>query len=374
MANTSDTLGIQTTLDKLIAHELTSFEDDSVTKLRDYAFYYNDVIASIKLPNCASIGSSAFAYCTTLMTVDLSQQISIASGWFSGCSAFTHLILRSTTLCPLGSAFSAVFSGTKIGVGEGAIYVPSNLVDTYKSATNWSAASGQIYALEDYPVTDFSTIKDDWDTIITKLGNGTANYVVGDTKTMNYDGTPVFMQLVALDADDLADNSGKAKSTWISKPILEMRAMNSQQKTVDGTTSWTVGGWANTDLRAYLSSDVMNKLPANIRSAIKEVNKTYRVKSPTDTTLTAVDKLWIPSYKEVGFTNASYVESDGVAYSGVFSSNANRVKYRLDNGSASLWWLRSAYNADGFSCVYNSGDELYNYAFYESGLVIGFCI
>lgn len=365
MSNTSDTLGIQTTLDKLIAHELTSFEDDTVTTLRSYAFYYNDVIASIKLPNCASVGSSAFAYCTALTTVDLSQQISITSGLFSNCSAFTHLILRSSTLCPLNVAFSNVFAGTKIGQGFGAIYVPSNLVDTYKSATNWSAASGQIHALEDYPVTDFSTIKDDWDTIITKLGNGTANYVVGDTKTMDYDGTPVFMQLVALDADDLADGSGKAKSTWVSKPLLEKHNMNPTDTTTDG--------WATCAMRTYLRGTVINKIPSNIRSAIKEVTKTYRTKSPNDETLSIADTVWIPSYKEVGFTYANYVESDGVVYSSIFNSSANRIKYDIA-GSVGAWWLRSAGSETLFRYVGGSGAESNGSPSAPFGLVLGFCI
>lgn len=160
MANTSDTLGIQTTLDKLIAHELTSFEDDTVTTLRSYAFSFNETIELIKLPNCNSVGANAFAHCSALTTLDL-QTFNIGQRDFQYCSNLTHLILRSTTLCALAGSFSSYFSSTKIAKGLGAIYVPSNLVDTYKSATNWSAAATQIYALEDYPVTDFSTIKDD---------------------------------------------------------------------------------------------------------------------------------------------------------------------------------------------------------------------
>ncbi len=360
MANTSDTLGIQATLDKLIAHELTSFEDDTVTTLRNNAFYRNDVIASIKLPNCASVGSSAFAYCTALTTVDLSQQISITSGLFSNSSAFAHLILRSSTLCPLSSAFSSAFSGTKIDQGFGAIYVPSSLVDTYKSATSWSAAANQIYALEDYPVTDFSTIKDDWDTIITKLGNGTANYVVGDTKTMDYDGTPVFMQLVALGADDLANGSGKAKSTWISKPILETHNMNS--------TRTTTGGWTASAMRTYLRDTVINKIPSNIRSAIKEVTKTY--KDYNDGVQSVTDTVWIPSNREI-FGGTTY-EDSGAIYDGVFNSSATRIKYQ--NGSASNWWLRSADSKSTFRFVQNVGSPTTSYADGVIGLVLGFCI
>lgn len=360
MSNTSDTLGIQTTLDKLIAHELTSFEDDTVTMLRNYALYSNAGIEFIKMPNCTSIGFSAFASCTALTTVDLSQQISIAAGWFSNCSAFTHLILRSSTLCPLSSTFATVFSGTKIAQGMGAIYVPSNLVDTYKSATNWSAAANQIYALEDYPVTDFGTIKDDWDTIITKLGNDTASYVVGDTKTMDYDGTPVFMELVALDADDLADGSGKAKSTWISKPILETHNMNS--------SGATTGGWAASDMRTYLRDTVINKIPSSIRSAIKEVTKTY--KDYNDGVQSVTDTVWIPSSHEI-FGETTY-EDSGAIYDGVFDSTTTRIKYQ--NNSVGNWWLRSANDGYKFGIVSGGGYDGGGNASSSLGLVLGFCI
>ena len=43
---------------------------------------------------------------------------------------------------------------------EGArFYVPTSLVDTYKSATNWSTYAEQIRAIEDYPeITGGATI------------------------------------------------------------------------------------------------------------------------------------------------------------------------------------------------------------------------
>jgi hypothetical protein len=40
---------------------------------------------------------------------------------------------------------------TKIANGEGYIYVPASMVDSYKSASNWSTYAAQIRAIEDYP-------------------------------------------------------------------------------------------------------------------------------------------------------------------------------------------------------------------------------
>ena len=40
---------------------------------------------------------------------------------------------------------------TVIASGTGYVYVPSALVNSYKSATNWSTYADQIRAIEDYP-------------------------------------------------------------------------------------------------------------------------------------------------------------------------------------------------------------------------------
>ena len=45
----------------------------------------------------------------------------------------------------------SAFNSTPIKSGTGYIYVPMSLVDTYKSATNWSTFANQFRAIEDYP-------------------------------------------------------------------------------------------------------------------------------------------------------------------------------------------------------------------------------
>lgn len=363
MANTSDTLGIQTTLDKLIAHELTSFEDDTVTSLRQKAFSLNTGIEYIKLPNCDATNPNPFNGCVNLSTVDLSKQITPSNVWFGGnyfLESLSHLILRFNGVCPIGT-FAQALINTPIARGLGAIYVPSNLVDTYKAATNWSVAADQIYALEDYPVAEFDTIKDDWNTIITKLDNGTANYVVGDTKSMIYDGKVVLMQLVALNADDLADGSGKAKSTWISRVIIGSYKINSAN---------TTQGWSGADARSYLRNAVRAKLPSNIRSAIKEVTKTYC--DPYKETKSLSETVWIPSYREI-FGGTDY-EDSGVIYGDIYSSDASRQKLGVSGNAFATWWTRSAHSVSQFVRVSSNGTAAIYGLTNSNGLVLGFCI
>ena len=68
---------------------------------------------------------------------------------FNGCDKLLTLVLGADTVCTLFA--ENVFNGTAIQAGTGYVYVPRSLVDSYKSATNWSAYASQIRAIEDYP-------------------------------------------------------------------------------------------------------------------------------------------------------------------------------------------------------------------------------
>ena len=54
-------------------------------------------------------------------------------------------------MCTLGANVKSVFDSSNISNGMGYIYVPADLVETYKADANWSACADQIRAIEDYP-------------------------------------------------------------------------------------------------------------------------------------------------------------------------------------------------------------------------------
>ena len=59
--------------------------------------------------------------------------------------------MRSTEICTISK--SDVLNNTPTTNNKtGYIYVPRALVDSYKSATNWSTYASQFRALEDYTV------------------------------------------------------------------------------------------------------------------------------------------------------------------------------------------------------------------------------
>lgn len=94
------------------------------------------------------LAQSIFAGCASLRKIDLLRGAVDGYNWCGGCTALVALIIRDT------SAVSALRSSTKlngtpIAAGTGYIYVPSSLVDSYKTATNWSTYSSQFRGLFD---------------------------------------------------------------------------------------------------------------------------------------------------------------------------------------------------------------------------------
>lgn len=122
----------------------------SVRTLGSYAFYQCSGLVRFKMPNLTTVSTQAFASCTKLQHADCGKLTSIPTQTFNACPALTELILRKAdSICTLPNV-TGINSGP-IGQGTGYIYVPSALIDTYKTATNWSTFANQFRAIEDYP-------------------------------------------------------------------------------------------------------------------------------------------------------------------------------------------------------------------------------
>lgn len=138
-----------------------------LTSIGASAFAYNTALESVNLPKLTEMSGSAFSSCSSLVSVDLPKATAVATYAFEKCYSLKSVILRSSSLCELDntSAFSSCyhFLGTvnstynPSGAKDGYIYVPSALVNTYKTATNWSTYATQIRALENYTVDGTTT-------------------------------------------------------------------------------------------------------------------------------------------------------------------------------------------------------------------------
>ena len=123
---------------------LTSVSIPNATSIGNYAFYGCSSLTSASFPNATTIGSNAFSSCSKLTSVSFPNATSIGNSAFYKCSNLTTIYvgINTSTVCTLSST-SAFSSCTNLT----SIYVPASLVNSYKSATNWSSFASKIKAV-----------------------------------------------------------------------------------------------------------------------------------------------------------------------------------------------------------------------------------
>lgn len=96
-------------------------------------------LQNVNLPNIEKLGGNMFQGCTNLEIIDLPKVTTLATPRvFYGCSKLQTVILRHTSLVAVNND---VFTNTPFaGYNSltGTLYVPSSLVESYKTASNWS--------------------------------------------------------------------------------------------------------------------------------------------------------------------------------------------------------------------------------------------
>lgn len=189
---------LASSIDNSLGANITKLPE-SLTSIRIYAFYGKSNLALTELPkNITSIGSYAFQDCKNLLLNKLPDGVtSIGNSSFRNCNAITSLeIPRGLTSIPtyafyncnlmtvfraLGDisiinnyAFSGatvlerfelpnvtsvptlnntnIFRDTPIANGTGYVYVPDSLVDSFKTASNWSTYADQIKPISELEV------------------------------------------------------------------------------------------------------------------------------------------------------------------------------------------------------------------------------
>lgn len=88
--------------------------------------------------SCTTIPSNTFKNCTRLATINLSNVTSIGENAFNGCTSLQSITLGGTSVVQYGS--------NSIPSTIQHIYVPSSLVESYKTSDGWSAFASVISA------------------------------------------------------------------------------------------------------------------------------------------------------------------------------------------------------------------------------------
>lgn len=159
--------GYNSGMDAIVNQTAKSYRNDTIVTLKASFFSGNTNIETLILPKvthvngfsgCSAlkhcdfsgaqyIQSGAFMNCTSLERIEFPIAAQIHSNVFKGCTSLHTLVIRSSRIASLGN--TATFDNTKIATGSGYIYVPDNLVEQYKAATNWSTFAAQIKPLSE---------------------------------------------------------------------------------------------------------------------------------------------------------------------------------------------------------------------------------
>lgn len=113
-----------------------------VTTIGNGCFNKTTNLTSANLPLITDLPADTFRN-STIRTADFAAVTNINRTAFTDCKSFETLIIRTPSVCVI-SDISVALRGSKIAAGTGYIYVPDNLVDSYKTATNWVALANQI--------------------------------------------------------------------------------------------------------------------------------------------------------------------------------------------------------------------------------------
>lgn len=369
MADTVVTLGDAVLTKRLIDRSITEYVDSTVTTVGAHAFQSCVNLESVILENAITINKDAFDYCSKLKKIVLPRVESLdGDGFGSECKLLStvdfgalkrisgiHIYLFSWTsqevaLIIRTNSVCVVESQTfKIENKNCYIYVPSVLVDSYKTASKWSAYADRIRAIEDYPeVCDPYS----WEVVFKTIEAGTYKdiYKIGDCIPLDLGSKGVInMQIAAFDADDLADGSGKAPITWIAKEAIPF-----------SVASFGNPAWSTSLCRTYCNETIKGIIPKVVSDKIRTVVK-FQLEydgagccsSLRGREVSINDDVWIPSAKEVGgdtFVQHYNSCSDGYGnrdsepnghfYTDFFTSDANRIKTNV-GGNAVQWLLRS---------------------------------
>ena len=99
-----------------------------------------DQVTSVNLPLVETMNDWTFAHCTKLKIVTL-PKIKKLTRYTFGYSGLEKLVLPNSVVCTIASD---TLINTPIAQGKGYVYVPDNLLNSYKTNTNWAKYVNQI--------------------------------------------------------------------------------------------------------------------------------------------------------------------------------------------------------------------------------------
>ena len=357
--------------------------------ISSYLYFYDETGTNLLAMATVEDGGDGVYQGTTPTKAQTAQYTYTFAGWSltPGGSANPDALKGVTADRSVYAAFTATvrtytvrwYNGTTLletdtGVPYGTVpaYNGSTPVDAENGQPfiGWEPAVAAITGNTDYtakfePLVDYDA---PWQAVFDSIDAGTykTDYAIGDLVPLNLGSEGVVnMQIAGFDVDDLADGSGKAPISWISKELLKTQHIMNPKPTGDEGTG-AYGGWEKCEMRTYLKETIKPLIPDTVRNKIVSVIKTQTAYDTTQTSFsqTTEDDVWLPTRSEM--------RTEGV-YKAIFNDGAMRSKTIVETTSAIRWWNRDADNYAAFCCINADGVFSSNTASEKYGIALGFC-
>lgn len=259
---------------------------------------------------------------------------------------------------------SVSVSGNQVTV-TGLANGSANITISVAADTNYTAPASKQCSVT------VSLLKDnfadnEWSEIIAacQSGNVPASWVVGNYKNMTINGKAYRIDIIGKNHDTYAAGGTAPLTFQMHDCYTETKQMNSSN-----TNS---GGWQNSAMRTTHLPAILNMMPAEVKAAIRDVQKKSSAGNQSSSIQTTNDKLFLLSEIEIfGSTTYSFA-GEGKQYAYYQAGNS---KVKNLSGSANRWWERSPYSSDSasFCRVDSNGSANANDASSSRGVAFGFC-
>ena len=293
----------------------------------------------------------------TSMTLDTSATSKVITVTRSGTGA-----ISAQSSAPTIASVSV--SGNQVTV-TGLANGSANITISVAADTNYTAPASKQCSVT------VSLLKDnfadnEWSEIIAACQSGDVpdSWVVGNYKNMTINGKAYRIDIIGKNHDTYASGGTAPLTFQMHDCYDETKQMNSSN-----TNS---GGWQNSAMRTTHLPAILNLMPAEVKAAIRDVQKKSSAGNQSSSIQTTNDKLFLLSEIEIfGSTTYSFA-GEGKQYDYYKAGNS---KVKNLSGSAYAWWERSPFssNSTSFCSVTTGGTANAYYASNSSGVAFGFC-
>lgn len=267
---------------------------------------------------------------------------------------------------------SKTITGTSDNTGVCTLIVPETGTWSVSATLGGQTSDTKTVSITGSYAVALSFLKDnfadnDWSDIIAACHSGSVpnTWVVGNSKAMTINGASYQIDIIGKNHDTYTAGGTAPLTFQLHDCYGETNNMNSSDT--------NNGGWTSCAMRSEHLPAILSKMPTEVQSGIREVNKLTSAGNQSSTINTTADKLFLLSEIEIFGAVKHSVNGEGTQYDYYKAGNSKVKKW---NGKAYYWWERSPYRQypNTLFCLVNrTGAESYNKASFTYGVAFGFC-